>query len=214
MMRFGEVLRLVWINLIGNKNRMLMTSLGIVVGAATIVLVIAVGQGGQADVADQFKNLNAGAIEVTFNDETYLDLMSEQAIWPLIMNVMVTAFDFFAEKGLPAEAILTEMYMSKEPMVMMEKMADMGLFKQLPLHSRTSQYGQMSRFKMVDNTSMRQFIEEQYNKIVDGSFAQEWEEVKADDMKKFDELRAETEKLPISVVEAEVRKNLSGGKAN
>lgn len=30
-------------------------------------------------------------------------------------------------------------------------------------------------------------------------------------MKKFDELRAETEKLPISVVEAEVRKNLSGG---
>lgn len=39
------------------------------------------------------------AIEVTFNDETYLDLMSEQAIWPLIMNVMVTAFDFFAEKG-------------------------------------------------------------------------------------------------------------------
>jgi acetohydroxy acid isomeroreductase, catalytic domain len=140
--------------------------------------------------------------------------MSEQAIWPLIMNVMVTAFDFFAEKGLPAEAILTEMYMSKEPMVMMEKMADMGLFKQLPLHSRTSQYGQMSRFKMVDNTSMRQFIEEQYNKIVDGSFAQEWEEVKADDMKKFDELRAETEKLPISVVEAEVRKNLSGGKAN
>lgn len=95
---------------------------------------------------------------------------------------------------------------------MMEKMADMGLFKQLPLHSRTSQYGQMSRFKMVDNTSMRQFIEEQYNKIVDGSFAQEWEEVKADDMKKFDELRAETEKLPISVVEAEVRKNLSAAR--
>ena len=165
-------------------------------------------------LAKALGSTKAGAIEVTFNDETYLDLMSEQAIWPLIMNVMVTAFDFFAEKGLPAEAILTEMYMSKEPMVMMEKMADMGLFKQLPLHSRTSQYGQMSRFKMVDNTSMRQFIEEQYNKIVDGSFAQEWEEVKADDMKKFDELRAETEKLPISVVEAEVRKNLSGGKAN
>ena len=122
------------------------------------------------------------------------------------MNVFVTAFDFYQEKGLPAEAVLTEMYMSKEPMVMMEKMADMGLFKQLPLHSRTSQYGQMSRFKMVDNTSMRAFIEEQYDRIVDGSFATEWEDVKAD------ELRAETEKLPISVVEAEVRRNLSGGK--
>lgn len=63
-------------------------------------------------------------------------------------------------------------------------------------HSRTSQYAQRPCFKMVDNTSMRQFIEEQYNKIVDGSFAQEWEEVKADDMKKFDELRAETESCP------------------
>lgn len=31
-------------------------------------------------------------------------------------------------------------------------------------------------------------------------------------MKKFDELWAETEQLPISQVEAEVRKNLSGGK--
>ena len=77
MMRFGEVLRLVWINLIGNKNRMLMTSLGIVVGAATIVLVIAVGQGGQADVADQFKNLNAGAIEVTATDEAPMGEMMD-----------------------------------------------------------------------------------------------------------------------------------------
>ena len=162
-------------------------------------------------LAKALGSTKAGAIEVTFNEETYLDLMSEQAIWPLIMNVMVTAFDFFREKGLPAEAILTEMYMSKEPMVMMEKMADMGLFKQLPLHSRTSQYGQMSRFKMVDNSSMRRFIEEQFNNIVDGSFAQEWEDVKDGGLKVFDELRAETDRLPISVVEAEVRRTLNIG---
>ena len=70
-------------------------------------------------LAKALGSTKAGAIEVTFNDETYLDLMSEQAIWPLIMNVFVTAFNFLEEKGLPAEAILTEMYMSKEPMVMM-----------------------------------------------------------------------------------------------
>lgn len=34
-----------------------MTSIGIIVGATTIVMVIAIGKGGQADVADQFKNL-------------------------------------------------------------------------------------------------------------------------------------------------------------
>ena len=44
-----------------------MTSIGIIVGAATIVMVIAIGKGGQEDVADQFKNLNAGAIDISYD---------------------------------------------------------------------------------------------------------------------------------------------------
>ena len=63
-MRLTEIMRLVWINIIQNKTKVMLTSLGIIVGSATIVLVLAIGQGGQADVADQFKNLNAGAIDV------------------------------------------------------------------------------------------------------------------------------------------------------
>ncbi|MDD4075585.1 MAG: ABC transporter permease [Eubacteriales bacterium] len=74
-MRFGEILRLVWINIMENKAKMMLTSLGIIVGAATIVLVIAVGRGGQADVADQFKNLNAGAIDVSVGDGVDMDAM-------------------------------------------------------------------------------------------------------------------------------------------
>lgn len=65
-MRFSELIRLVWINIMENKFKVLLTSLGIIVGAATIVLVIAIGQGSKADVADQFKNLSAGAIEVRY----------------------------------------------------------------------------------------------------------------------------------------------------
>ncbi|MBQ2848744.1 MAG: ABC transporter permease [Clostridia bacterium] len=72
-MRFREILRLVWINIIENKAKMMLTTLGIIVGSATIVLVIAVGQGGKADVADQFKNLNAGAIDITVGDGIDLD---------------------------------------------------------------------------------------------------------------------------------------------
>ena len=44
-----------------------MTSIGIIVGAATIVMVIAIGKGGQEDVEDQFKNLNAGAIDISYD---------------------------------------------------------------------------------------------------------------------------------------------------
>ncbi|MCR5201613.1 MAG: ABC transporter permease [Lachnospiraceae bacterium] len=69
-MKFKEILRLVFINLIQNKFKVILTSIGIVVGAATIVMVIAIGKGGKSDVAKQFKNLNAGAIDISYTDET------------------------------------------------------------------------------------------------------------------------------------------------
>lgn len=65
-MRFSEILNLVRLNLIQNKFKVLLTSIGIIVGAATIVLVIAVGKGGKAEVAEQFRNLNAGAIDISY----------------------------------------------------------------------------------------------------------------------------------------------------
>ena len=65
-MRGKELLRLVWINITQNKFKAIMTSIGIIVGAATIIMVIAIGKGGQEDVADQFKNLNAGAIDISY----------------------------------------------------------------------------------------------------------------------------------------------------
>lgn len=68
-MRGTELLRLVWLNLIQNKFKTIMTSIGIVVGAATIVMVIAIGRGGQMDVAEQFSNLNAGAIDISYEYE-------------------------------------------------------------------------------------------------------------------------------------------------
>ena len=68
-MRATELLRLVWLNINQNKFKSIMTSIGIVVGAATIVLVIGIGRGGQMEVAEQFAELNAGAIDVSYEYE-------------------------------------------------------------------------------------------------------------------------------------------------
>ena len=65
-MRTIELLRLVWINLSQNKFKVILTSIGIVVGSATIMMVIAIGTGGKMEVAEQFKNLNAGAIDISY----------------------------------------------------------------------------------------------------------------------------------------------------
>ncbi len=68
-MRISELLRLAVMNINQNKFKAVMTSIGIVVGAATIVLVIGIGQGGQKEVAEQFASLNAGAINVSYEYE-------------------------------------------------------------------------------------------------------------------------------------------------
>ena len=65
-MKLTEIFRLVWLNLSSNKFKVILTSTGIIVGAATIMLVIAIGTGGREEVAEQFKNLNAGAVDITY----------------------------------------------------------------------------------------------------------------------------------------------------
>ena len=65
-MRLSEISRLVWLNLVQNKFKVFLTSTGIIVGSATIMLVIAIGTGGKLEVAEQFKNLNAGSIDISY----------------------------------------------------------------------------------------------------------------------------------------------------
>lgn len=64
-MKLSEIFRLVWLNLSQNKFKVILTSIGIVVGSATIMMVLAIGTGGREEVAEQFKNLNAGAVDIT-----------------------------------------------------------------------------------------------------------------------------------------------------
>lgn len=68
-MRLSEIFKLVLLNLSQNKSKVILTSTGILVGSATIMLVIAIGTGGKEEVAEQFQNLNAGAIDISYEYE-------------------------------------------------------------------------------------------------------------------------------------------------
>ena len=110
-----------------------------------------------------------GAIEVTFDDETMLDLMAEQGTWPIIYHVFDESFKLLAETmGHPEEAVLMEAYLSKEPMYMMEKAAELGMYRQMPFHSHTSQFGQLRSFHTFDPTPIREFLRDRYDQIKDG----------------------------------------------
>jgi ketol-acid reductoisomerase len=145
-----------------------------------------------------------GTIEVTFRDETMLDLLAEQAIWPMILSILTEAFRFEVEKGHPAEASLVELYISREPAYLFEKMAEDGFYRQMPYHSHTSQYGQLSRAESLDKKFIRQTLETAYEHIVSGGFAREWKMEQENGLPEFKRLLKEAWENEITRLEGKI----------
>jgi ketol-acid reductoisomerase len=124
---------------------------------------------------------NSVLVEVTFEQETLSDLLSEQALGPLIMAAWIAKYEVDLENGVPPEAALLELHLSGEWAEDFKRMAEMGIVKQLPLHSKTSQYGQLTRLDRLltdkEQPSYKQikaFVQRQAEKIRNGEFSREW----------------------------------------
>lgn len=89
-MRFIELIKMVWLNMLQNKFRVLSTSLGIVVGAITIVLVIAIGQGGEEKAAQNYSGLSADTVYINLNyGKAGMDPSKVQKITPEILKNII-----------------------------------------------------------------------------------------------------------------------------
>jgi ketol-acid reductoisomerase len=161
-------------------------------------LAVARGIGGTA----------GGAIASSAREEAALDLFSEQALWPAILDVMRTAYETLHAAGFSDEAVLYEMYLSAEPAEVFAHVADKGLFGQLTLHSQTSQYGQLRALAALtgaDSTQRDRFERVLHDDILSGAFAKEWGQAFADADERLARLRAEAAKHPIAAAERAVR---------
>jgi ketol-acid reductoisomerase len=108
---------------------------------------------------------------------------------------------------LSDEAILNEMYLSKEPAEVFDRIADQGLFEQLTLHSHTSQYGQL-RALLADDGS---WLYEKFKRVLEddilsGRFAREWSDVQAKGMERLEQMRATALASDLAQADARVRK--------
>src|SRR6516164_4768318 len=147
-----------------------------------------------------------GAILSSAREEAALDLFSEQAIWPVFIVAFRTAYLVLREAGFSDEAILYEMYLSKEPAEVFERIADQGLFEQLTLHSHTSQFGQL-RASLADDGSWlyERFKRVLQDDILSGRFAQEWSDVQAKGLEHLEQMRAKALASDLARAEANVR---------
>jgi ketol-acid reductoisomerase len=146
------------------------------------------------------------AIEVTFKQETLLDLFDEQAFGPAFGRVLLTSISVLIQMGIPPEAALVEMYLSEEMAYTYRKMAQVGLVKQTLFHSHTSQYGAMSRGIRFMDLDLRGRMEKIYHEIESGEFAREWQNPIS--RLKFKAIRFFAMRQFINKVEAQVRRSL------
>ncbi|EKM83908.1 hypothetical protein AGABI1DRAFT_110516 [Agaricus bisporus var. burnettii JB137-S8] len=130
----------------------------------------------------------AGAIASSAREETIMDLLAEQALWPNIIMLFREAFEVLQKAGCSDEALCYEMWMSKEPAEIFERAADEGFITQLKHHSTCSQFGQLNgALKLNGETAKRHFEDILYNQILSGKFSAEFSDLEDDFEKEGDQ---------------------------
>ncbi|MFB3879821.1 MAG: ketol-acid reductoisomerase [Armatimonadota bacterium] len=151
----------------------------------------------------------SGAIESTFAEETELDHFSEHFVWPAIFRILVGSYEFLTAKGYQPEAVLMELWASKEAAEVLEQMAEVGIFRQMAFHSATSQYGTLTHMESSLPKETKERMAAALAEIKDGSFAQEWEREQAAGYPVFTRLKQQALSHPVNEVEERVRELLA-----
>ncbi len=126
-------------------------------------------------IAKAIGGLREGAIEMTAQQEALLDLAVEQVLSPALTAVNNAFVGTMLERGIPLEAIITELILSGEVERTYGLLREQGYAVQSEFHSPTSQYGQLSRRGRYDHLDVRTTMEQLTADIESGRFADEWD---------------------------------------
>ena len=147
----------------------------------------------------------AGVVECSFADETDVNLLGEQALWPLLTQALLLTYEVAVEAGGSPEVALIEFYASGEASEVLRQMALEGMFKQARYHSPTSRYGTLSRAETLPNKQLKTAMQKALKGIRDGSFAQEWAREQASGYARLKKLKQRAEQHPINKTEKRVQ---------
>ena len=162
-------------------------------------------------VAKAIGGLRQGAIEITPEQEAVLDLAVEQALAPALRRVSESFVQVMLERGVPIEAIVTELVLSGEVERTYRLVRLEGGAAQMAYHSPTSQYGQMSRAGRYAHLDLVTTMRELVDDIASGRFADEWDAERDAGYPHFEALRAKAMAPEILAFEADLRSKLGEG---
>ncbi len=162
---------------------------------------------GLCDALGVFKESGC-AIMSSFREETLVDLLSEQSWAGAILFIFRKYFEVATELGASPEAAILEMYASGELAEIAESMKEFGLFRQLKTHSRTSQYGQLTRGPEYAGEEIKQLMKKNALNILNGTFAREWTNEQLTEEIVFRKLHEINQEHPMEAAEIKLYKLL------
>jgi ketol-acid reductoisomerase len=148
-----------------------------------------------------------GAIMASFEEETLTDLMYEHSG---ILYHVRRIIGVLIEAGVSPEVAIIGFYASGEEARLARAYAEIGLWHQLPLHSRTSQYGQevTSRLDEEEEAAELGLMRRRLEAIRDGTFAKEWMLEQQAGFPTWRRLRRENLKHPVIQAERDLYRRL------
>lgn len=156
-------------------------------------------------------SLRRGAFVLPAAQEALLDLLIEQTFGVYLGIGVQLAFKIGVEAGLPAEAMVLEMYMSGEMSRTIDAFASDGFFGSLMNHGLTALYGGFIRTGEVDQASMERMFRSAMNDIRSGGFAKRFQRELADGYPALKAIRGIIGGGdPISAAEERVRAAIAG----
>jgi ketol-acid reductoisomerase len=126
-------------------------------------------------VARAIGGLRQGGIELTAMQEAVLDLGVEQVLSPALTAVNNAFVQTMLERGIPIEAVITELVLSGEVERTYRLLREVGYAVQSEFHSPTSQYGQLTRRGRYDHLDFLATMRGLADDIESGQFADEWD---------------------------------------
>jgi ketol-acid reductoisomerase len=127
-------------------------------------------------LADGLGILRAGAIEMSAKVEATLDLFVEQTLGAVLGQAIMIAFEVAREAGVPAAALVLEMYMSGEMETVFEAFRQTGFFRASEAHGSTAVFGGITRTLEMDPAAMAARFRAVLDDIRSGGFARRFQE--------------------------------------
>jgi len=155
-------------------------------------------------------SLQAGAVEITMEQEAELDLFIQQAILPAFHQIMTTAALLLLNRGYPPEAVMMDLYISGELNDYIERATDSGLLHALRLSSLTGQFGIFSRLERFKELKLERLMEVTLDEIRNGDFSQEWAREYADGYPRLRKLLKQQESMDLWELEQQTIEILRG----